>query len=167
VSVANVFEPQFDDSEDRPGFRNRRARIGWQAGTERLGASVYELPPGQATFPYHWHAANEELLVVLRGRPSLRGPEGWRDLGEGEVIALPRGERGAHQLVNRSDEPARVLMVSEMNTPEVNVYPDTGKVGALTRPPGSRRGEGMSEFFLPGDATDYWAGEPTPGEDGD
>ena len=160
--MPNVFEPEFDASEDRPGFTNRRARIGRQAGSQRLGASVYEVPPGQATFPYHWHAANEEMLVVLAGRPSLRGPHGWRELAEGEVVALPRGERGAHQVVNRTDEPVRVLVVSEMNAPEVSVYPDTGKVGAATRAPGSPPGEGIFEFFLPGDAEDYWEGEPPP-----
>src|SRR5919109_30279 len=156
--MANVFKPDFDAHEQRPGFTSRRARIGWQAGTGRLGAGVYELPPGQATFPYHWHAANEEMLIVLAGRPSLRTPTGWRELEDGEVVSFPRGERGAHQVANRGDHPVRFLMLSEMNAPEVNVYPDTGKVGARTRPPGSRAtGEDeVFETFIRGDAVDYW-----------
>src|SRR5919109_4786243 len=113
--MANVFKPDFDAHEQRPGFTSRRARIGWQAGTERLGASVYEVPPGQATFPYHWHSANEEMLIVLSGRPSLRAPGGWRELDEGEVVAFPVGPDGAHQVVNRGDEAVRFLLVSEMN----------------------------------------------------
>ncbi|HYX78610.1 MAG TPA: cupin domain-containing protein [Solirubrobacterales bacterium] len=163
--MANVFKPDFDAHQERPGFASKRARIGWQAGTERLGASVYELPPGQATFPYHWHAGNEELLIVLAGHPSVRLPSGWRELEEGEVVSFRRGERGAHQVVNRSDQGARFLMLSEMNAPEVNVYPDTGKIGALTRAPGSRvtdEDEGLSEFFRSGDAVDYWSDEPPP-----
>jgi uncharacterized cupin superfamily protein len=163
--MANVFKPDFDAHEQRPGFTSRRARIGWQAGTERLGASVYELPPGQATFPYHWHAANEEMLIVLAGRPSVRTPAGWRKLEEGEVVSFPRGARGAHQVVNRSDQEVRFLMLSEMNAPEVNFYPDTGKIGALTRAPGSRitdEHQELSEFFMPGDAIDYWQDEPPP-----
>ncbi len=51
---------------------------------------------------------------MLRGQPDLRTPEGWRRLEEGEVVAFPVGERGAHQLLNRTDEHVRVLMVSEM-----------------------------------------------------
>jgi uncharacterized cupin superfamily protein len=43
--------------------------------------------------------ANEEMLLVVRGRPHMRGPVGWRKLHEGEVVAFPLGERGAH---NRS-----------------------------------------------------------------
>jgi uncharacterized cupin superfamily protein len=161
--VANVFEPEFDSEQDREGFSYRRARLGWQAETERLGASLYEVPPGQATFPYHWHSANEEMLIVLSGRPSLRTPDGWRELAEGEVVAFPVGEEGAHQVANWSDERARFLVLSEMNAPDINGYPDTGKVGVLTRPPGSRdKDAGLFEFFMLGDATDYWEGEPRP-----
>ena len=61
---------------------------------------MYEIPPGNANCPYHYHFANEELLIVLRGRPHLRTPDGWRQLEEGEVVAFPIGERGAHQVVN-------------------------------------------------------------------
>jgi uncharacterized cupin superfamily protein len=159
--VASVFEPDFDHQEDRAGFTHRRARIGWQVGTERLGASVYELPPGQASFPYHWHTANEELLIVLSGRPSLRSPSGWQELAEGEVVAFPAGEDGAHQIVNRDQEPARFFVLSTMIAPELTEYPDTGKVGALKRAPGAH-GSGGQRFFEPGDIVDYWEGEEPP-----
>jgi uncharacterized cupin superfamily protein len=161
---ASILEPDFDSGQDRPGFTYRRARIGWQAGTERLGTSLYDLPPGQATFPYHWHSANEELLIVLSGRPSLRTPEGWRELEPGEAVAFPVGQSGAHQIANRADEPARLLMISEMNAPEMSFYPDTGKVGALDRPPGSPDDpDEHVYFFQPSDELDYWEGESPPG----
>jgi uncharacterized cupin superfamily protein len=161
--MANVFEPEFE-AHERPGFTYKRARIGWQAGMERLGASLYEVAPGQATFPYHWQAANEEAVIVLSGRPSLRTPDGERELAEGEVVAFRRGEDGAHQLINRSDETVRFLVISEMNHPEVSVYPDTDKVAALTRPPGSRdKDEGLFRTFKLADEVDYWEGEKPPG----
>jgi uncharacterized cupin superfamily protein len=40
--------------------------------------------------------------VVLEGTPSLRTPDGWRELEQGEVVSFLRGEDGAHQIVNRS-----------------------------------------------------------------
>ena len=163
MTVANVFQPEFDHEEDRPGFTHRRARIGWEAGSERLGASVYELPPGQATFPYHYHTANEELLIVLSGRPSLRSPNGWRELAEGQVVAFRAGEDGAHQIVNRGSDRATFFVLSTMIAPEITEYPDTGKVGALQRAPGAPGGGGQ-RFFKPGDAVDYWEGEEPPGE---
>ena len=163
--MANVFEPDFEQHE-REGFTYGRARIGRQAGAERLGASLYEIPPGEALFPYHWHAANEELLIVLAGRPALRTPDGRRELEEGEVVAFRVGPDGAHQVQNRSDATARVLIVSTMIAPEVSAYPDTGKVGAFTRPPGSPADpEAITGFFYPDSEVDYWDREPVPGEE--
>jgi uncharacterized cupin superfamily protein len=161
--MANILDPRFDAEEDREGFTYRRARLGRQAGAERLGASVYDIPPGQATFPYHFHHANEELLVVLEGRPSLRTPEGWRELAPGDVVAFKVGPEGAHQLVNRSDSAVRVMVISEMNAPEVSEYPDSGKVGALSRAPGSAPAEGEFTGWFPAEsAVDYWQDEPLP-----
>ena len=64
---------------------------------EKLGASLYELPPGTTGGLYHFHHGAEELLVVLRGRPTLRTPEGERLLEEGDVVAFRVGRR-AHQV---------------------------------------------------------------------
>jgi uncharacterized cupin superfamily protein len=160
--MPNVFEPDFEpDAEGGDGFFQRRARLGRAAGAERLGASLLELPPGTTPYPYHAHYGNEELLVVLRGRPSLRTPEGWRELDEGEVVSFPRGERGAHQVSNFGDAPARVLIVSEMNAPEVLRYPDSDKVAARETPPGTAA-SGFFEVFRASDAADYWEGERPP-----
>ena len=162
--MANAFEPEFDADRKRPGFSYRRARVGRQAGSERLGASVYEVPPGESTFPYHFHVSNEEMLVVLRGRPHLRTSDGWRQLEEGEVVALPVGPDGGHQLHNRTKEPVRVLMVSEMRAPELAFYPDSGKVLVGDRPPGGIADEDglLFETFRLSDAADYWEGESPP-----
>jgi uncharacterized cupin superfamily protein len=161
--MANLSEPEFDDTEERPGFAYRRARIGRQLGARKLGASLYEIPPGAATFPYHWHGANEELAIVVAGRPSVRTPDGWRELEEGEVVSFPAGEAGAHQFANRTDEPARVVIVSTMIAPEVNGYPDSGKVLATLRAPGSPDGGSLSAAFHLADEVDYWEGEEPPG----
>jgi uncharacterized cupin superfamily protein len=159
--VANVFRSEIDEHGEVDGFRWHGESVGRKAGSERLGASIYELPPGEATFPYHYHLANEELLIVLRGEPDLRTPEGWRRLEEGEVVAFPVGERGAHQLVNRTDEEVRFVMISEMRFPEIPVYPDSGKVGVREHAPGSKR-DGLRLNFRAAEAVDYWDGERRP-----
>ncbi len=90
---------------------------------------------------------------MLRGTPSLRAADGWRELSEGDVVAFPRGRRGVHQVANRSDETVRFLIVSEMHMPEVVVYPDSNKVGA--RSPN----DDIRLNFVADDAVDYWDGE--------
>jgi uncharacterized cupin superfamily protein len=161
--MASLFEPEFDESSEQPGFSWRRAKLAHQSGGERLGASLFALPPGEAIYPLHYHLGNEELLIVIEGSPSLRTAGGERVLERGEVVAFPRGEEGAHQVVNRSEEGARVLIVSEMNSPEIVVRPESGKLSAMGRPPGER-GKGMHQIFHERDEAPFWEGEDPPPE---
>ena len=157
--MASIRDPDFDELRDRPGFRASRARIGYQLGCERLGLSLWELPGGEAAYPYHYHLVEEEVIVVLSGTPSLRTAEGWRELSEGEVVSFPRGEQGAHQLLNRGSAPVRFLAASTNGDPDIVLYPDSGKLGASERLP---RGGGLRSFFRLDDAVDYYEGEVTP-----
>jgi uncharacterized cupin superfamily protein len=162
ATVANILEPDFESVDDPPGYVMLGAEVARQAGAQNLGATVYELPPGNSICPYHWHAANEELLIVLAGTPTLRTPDGERELAEGDVVAFPIGEDGAHKVTNRSDAPTRVLIASEMNEPEVAVYPDSGKVMARQQAPGTPA-TGVRAIFRFADGVDYWDGEVDPG----
>jgi uncharacterized cupin superfamily protein len=159
--MVTINDPLFDEPREQEGFVARRARLGHQLGTRRLGASLWEIPPGQAAYPYHLHLAEEELLVVLAGRPSLRTPAGWRQLEEGEVISFPVGEEGAHQLVNRTAEPVRFLALSTNGEPDVVLYPDSAKLGAAERRPD---GSGLRTCFRLADQVDYWEGEQPPAQ---
>jgi len=132
--MANLYEPEWDGDSERPGFSYRRAKLGGQAGGERLGASLYEIPPGQATFPYHAHFGNEEMLIVVAGRPELRTPKGRRTLEPGAVVAFPRGPVGAHQVRNPGPDKVRVLLISTMHHPEVVEHLDTGATLAMLGP---------------------------------
>lgn len=153
----NLQRPEFEDIREQPGFECRRARLGRQAGADRLGLSLWEVPPGEAAYPYHWHLAEEELLVVLDGRPSLRTPAGWEELAPGDVVSFRVGEDGGHQVVNRTDEPVRFLAVSTQEV-EIVVYPDSDKLGAYGRGPDAR----LRLLFRRGDAVDYYEGETPP-----
>jgi len=157
--VANINDPHFDEPREHPGFRALRARLGRQAGSERLGLSLWELAPGEAAYPYHYHLAEEEIMIVLAGRPSLRTPDGWRDLDQGEVLAFMRGERGGHQILNRTADTVRFLALSTSGDPDVVLYPDSGKLGAFER---LSEGGGLQTLFRVADAVDYHDGEQPP-----
>jgi uncharacterized cupin superfamily protein len=151
--MANIYEPDFERDERPPGFQVRRARLGYELGTELIGCSLWELPPGEAAYPYHFHYADEELIVVLRGRPTLRTPDAIRELTEGEAVSFPVGEAGAHQLRNDTDADVTFISISSSGRPDVVVYPDSGKIGVGERLP---RGGGLREFFRRETAVDYW-----------
>ena len=158
--MPNVFEPRWDAEQERSPFRWKRARIGRQAGSQKLGASLYELPAGASSWPLHIHHANEELIVVLAGRPTLRTLEGERQMEPGEVVACPAGRRGGHRLENRTSETARVLVVSTMIAPELNEYPDSGKLWGRSSAPGAQPGPDDVELIArPEENLDYLEGE--------
>ncbi len=157
--VTNFNDPLFDEPREHPGFNCLRASLGRQAGSERLGLSLWELPPGEAAYPYHYHLAEEELVVVLDGRPSLRTPDGWRELREGNVVPFLRGERGAHQLVNRTVDTVRFLAFSTNGEPDIVIRPDSRTLGAYERLPD---GGGLRAVFRVTDEVDYYEGEQPP-----
>jgi uncharacterized cupin superfamily protein len=151
----NLHAPAFHyDPEDPDGYHAGMVRFGPQIGAETLGGSVYELPPGQSLCPYHYEYADEEWLVVLEGRPTVRHPDGEDVLGPGDVVAFVRGPAGAHKVSNPGTQPVRVLMISTRIDPAVVVYPDSGKIAVF----GGAHNED-DVIVRRESAVDYWDGE--------
>ncbi len=125
-----------------------------------LGCSLYELPAGKRSWPYHYHTGNAEAFYVLAGEGMLRASDDEHPLGPGDYVACPRGADGGHRVVNDGDEPLRYLAVSTMREPDVTVYPDSGKIGVFTRsPPGSEGDRDVSGYYERGADVAYWDGE--------
>jgi uncharacterized cupin superfamily protein len=152
VSV-NLFGDEWDGGRDRPGWQWKRLAVGERLAAERIGASLFELAPGQRTFPYHWHVIEEEWLIVLRGEPTLRDPSGERKLAAGDCVVFRRGPEGAHTIRNDTDGSVRLLLLSsdENSTGEIAVYPDSGKVGVF--------GDHLRKILREDAEIDYFEGE--------
>jgi uncharacterized cupin superfamily protein len=103
-------------------------RFGEELGATLWGGTLYELAPGES-LPYHWQVGEEEWLVAISGRPTLRTPDGERALEPWDAAVFVRGPEGAHQVRNDSDAAVRVVMFSTVSDPEVVVYPDEGRTG--------------------------------------
>ena len=144
----NVFGDDWDALDDWSGGGAKSKRL-VQRGP-LLGASVYELGPGN-TASYHFHHGSEELLIVLRGRPTLRTPEGERQLAEGEVVHFPTGPDGAHGMRNDTESAVRYVFAGIRVFPEVAEYPDTKQITAQA-PTGSQTGEHLWLVHDLGDA---------------
>ena len=160
----NVWDVDFDppdewsEAAEKAGFGPVRGkRLRRQLGAT-LSSSVWELDPGATQAPYHFHHGGEELLIVLRGTPTLRTPEGERELKEGEVVHFPRGPEGAHQLSNRAGGVARYVIAAALPTPEIIEYPDSGKIASMARTETTAGGPLFSLNRL-ADSVEYFDGE--------
>ena len=156
MEPVNIAAPDFAyDDTDPEGYHAGALKLGPLVGGSAVGASVYELPPGQALCPYHYEYGDEEWLLVLAGTPTLRRPSGEQRLRPLDVVCFLSGPEGAHKLSNDSDETVRFFMFSTVNHPAATVYPDSGKIGIWT----GNKDDSM--LVRKADAVSYYEGEPT------
>lgn len=144
--------PGLEPHREAPaGFESSTAEIDVAIGAEHLRGQLVEVSPGAKSYPYHWEAGKEEWMLVLTGTPTIRTPEGEQELRTGDLACFPIGPEGAHQVLNHGTEPSRVIFLSDATTPNVVVYPDSGKVGIRTAD--------LRLNFLEDGAVPYWTGE--------
>jgi uncharacterized cupin superfamily protein len=123
----NIHEVELEfDPEDPEGYKAGGSRLGPQLGAARLGATVYEIPPGQSLCPYHYET-EEEWLLVLSGELTVRHVEGEDVFKAGDITAFPVGPSGAHKTTNKGSESVRLLMFSNVDPTGWVVYPDSEK----------------------------------------
>lgn len=159
--MTKVNQSDIDWTElDRGETAFRRKQLGDAADGDQLGCSLYEVPPGRRTWPYHFHAANEEAVYVLSGEGTIRLDGETRPLREGDYVALPADESGAHRIINDGDQSIRMLVLSTMNDPDITVYPDSEKFGVYAgSPPGGRADRTLEGYYRIDDDVSYWEGE--------
>jgi uncharacterized cupin superfamily protein len=141
---------RIDDGPEGHHFSARRLTD--DVGSKLTGMGVYELEPGQASWPYHFELADEEWLIVIEGELTLRTPDGERVLVAGDVACFPAGAAGAHAVRNHSNATVRYLMPSA--APKYGtgcIYPDSGQFVLY--------GPGFKHRGYLGDEVDYWEGE--------
>ena len=133
----NVFNAEAAyEADDPDGYCAGFVRLGPLLGGSMRGATLYELPEGQSNCPFHYEYGNEEWLIVLEGRPTVRHARGEDELVPGDVVCFPVGPDGAHKITNRGDARVRFLMLATQSEPAVAVYPDSDKIGVW---PGDER----------------------------
>jgi uncharacterized cupin superfamily protein len=155
-NVVNSADLPWHEFGHGDNFASRCRRLAETTGGQLLGCNLYEVPPGKKAWPFHAHHANEEAVYVLDGAGSLRIGEKTVPIRAGDYLAFLPGEATAHQILNDSDAPLRYLCFSTMITPEIVMYPDSGKLGlAIGQHPDIKL-----RAILPRDAeVDYWQGE--------
>jgi uncharacterized cupin superfamily protein len=147
-----IWDVELESAREGWGAGVRGARLLDRSALPQLACAIWELDPGSQSPHYHAHHAAEEMIVVLRGEPTLRTPDGERTLSEGEVVHFPTGARGAHQVRNESTGVVRYLMIAAHNAFDAIEYIDESRVVVYSRAESALQPEGL--FFshaLPSD----------------
>jgi uncharacterized cupin superfamily protein len=149
----NIFNAELQHDDDDPeGYESGYLKLAPSIGAKTMAGTLYELPPGNSNCPYHYES-DEEWLLVLAGKLTVRHPDGEDDLEAGDLVCFPAGEEGAHKLTNRGADVVKMLIVSTANMPAVAVYPDSDKIGVFTE------GRRDNVMVRRSSDVDYWDGE--------
>ena len=137
---------------EHDGYEYFRRKFIPFGGAKNTLVRVYEIPPGQAADPYHYHHKNEEVFYILSGEGLLRTPAGERRVAAGELLFFPTGPEGAHKLTNTSETEMLVYLDFDIvHDLDVTMYPDSGKIGIW--------GMDTNKIYRIGDDVDYDEGE--------
>jgi uncharacterized cupin superfamily protein len=86
------------------------------------------LRPGCSGCPFHSHAGQWEMFLLIQGRGTVRAGAATRTLVAGDVVLHPPDE--PHQITNASDQEDLLFYLITDNPPvDYWHYPDTGKWG--------------------------------------
>jgi uncharacterized cupin superfamily protein len=152
TKIVNLLSWELGAEDDGPeGHRFRARSVGREAGASLTGFGIYELKPGEATWPYHFELTEEEWLIVVAGEVTVRTPDGERTLRAGDVACFPVGAAGAHAVRNAGSTTARFAMPSSSAPNGATVYPDSGKFAL--------GGAGFHHRGMLGEPVEYWEGE--------
>ena len=119
-------------------------RLGQAGGLTQFGVNLVTLEPGALSSLRHWHLHEDEFVMVTEGECIMVTNAGEEVMRPGDCAAFPAGVADGHHFINRSDAPARFLVVGTKAPREVGTYSDVdlvvvvdGGTATFTRKDGS------------------------------
>lgn len=99
-------------------------RLGDAGGLAQFGVNLVTLEPGALASLRHWHLKEDEFAIVLEGDLTLIEDGGETAMHPGDCAAWKAGVANGHHFVNRSDRPARFLVIGSKIADEIASYSD-------------------------------------------
>ncbi|MGF7145115.1 putative cupin superfamily protein [Anaerotaenia torta] len=148
----NVSDATRRHKSKQDGYEHYRRDLVPKGFARQCAISLYELPPGQSAYPYHYHVKNEEAFYILSGNGILRTPQGERPVSAGDFLFFPANEKGAHKLTNISETDLLVYLdFDTYNDIDIAFYPDSEKIGVW--------GKNINQLYKTKDQVEYYRDE--------
>jgi uncharacterized cupin superfamily protein len=135
--VATIGALELKRRDWEPGIGADETNVSRPMGLTQLGASYFEVKPGESAFPFHVHYQEDELIYLIGGQGTYRFGDRSYAVKAGDILSAPAGRAEmAHQLTNSGSETLKYLCVSSL--PEINVVelPEKGVLRISSRRPG-------------------------------
>jgi uncharacterized cupin superfamily protein len=152
INRIHVDEMEWAPRPGPEGYRWEAKEIDALIGARQFGFRLIRLPPGESTFPYHFHHVTEELFQVMEGECTVLTRSGRHAVRAGDFLSFPPGAGSAHKFVNESAAPCVMLALGNEDPHDVSEHVDSDKIGVKAIRPKSLN-------FRKQDAVDYWSGE--------
>jgi uncharacterized cupin superfamily protein len=124
ASLPTASGTRYPPPHDAPCKDRRWQALGAAAGLTQFGVNLVTLAPGVWSSQRHWHAVEDEFVMVLKGRPTLVEDEGPILLDPGDCAAWKGGAENGHCLKNETNEDVVLLVVGGRSDDDYGAYPD-------------------------------------------
>src|SRR2546429_4988562 len=157
INLKDIEERVRQSPKEKFGRRMKEISVALGRDPESLDLSkrhpfdlaLVRIPQGKFLCPYHAHAAESELYLVVSGRGNVRDKDGTTEVGPGDAFFFQPGE--AHQLWNAGEEDFVYYVIADNPRGDTCHYPDSGKFAVFK--------EGGDEVIVKAQETDYFEGE--------
>jgi len=99
-------------------------RLGDAGGITQFGANLVILEPNAKSSLRHWHANEDEFVMVTMGTCTLIDDTGETAMEIGDCAAFPAGDANGHHIVNHTTSECRFLVIGSRKNPETATYSD-------------------------------------------
>lgn len=131
VKLGSDYPPPFDEPAAGRVIRD----VAKAGGATDWNANHVVLPPGGWSSQRHWHAGEDEIVVILTGEATLVDDDGRHPMRAGDIAVFPKGDGNGHHLINESDADCAILALgvpeaSLVTYPDIDLLysPETGEV---------------------------------------
>lgn len=155
IVIRNLDDIQPKYKSEFSGYEYNKYEVTQRKDFSQAYVSFYEIMPGKAAFPKHYHSYNTECFYIIKGNGVIQTDDGELNVKSGDVVVFPCGRAGMHKIMNPSDTDSLLYIdFDTTNSPDIIHYPDSDKIGIIEH-------NISSTFFRNHDCVDYYEGEKT------